>query len=75
MPINHLDRHHAATEKADVAQLVEQRIRNAKVGGSIPLIGTISLGFCVAPLIPKSMQRELVHLMRAPVAYKCTKAR
>lgn len=25
---------------ADVAQLVEQRIRNAKVGGSTPLIGT-----------------------------------
>ena len=30
---------------ADVAQLVEQRIRNAKVGGSTPLIGTkFSLG-------------------------------
>jgi hypothetical protein len=28
--------------QADVAQLVEQRIRNAKVGGSTPLIGTIS---------------------------------
>jgi hypothetical protein len=27
---------------ADVAQLVEQRIRNAKVGGSTPLIGTSS---------------------------------
>ena len=26
---------------ADIAQLVEQRIRNAKVGGSTPLIGTI----------------------------------
>ena len=26
--------------KADIAQLVEQRIRNAKVGGSTPLIGT-----------------------------------
>jgi hypothetical protein len=26
--------------RADVAQLVEQRIRNAKVGGSTPLIGT-----------------------------------
>ena len=26
---------------AGVAQLVEQRIRNAKVGGSIPLTGTI----------------------------------
>lgn len=26
---------------ACVAQLVEQRIRNAKVGGSTPLIGTI----------------------------------
>ncbi len=25
---------------ADVAQLVEQLIRNEKVGGSIPLIGT-----------------------------------
>ena len=28
---------------AGVAQLVEQRIRNAKVGCSIPLTGTISL--------------------------------
>lgn len=27
---------------AGVAQLVEQRIRNAKVGGSIPLTGTIT---------------------------------
>ena len=25
---------------AEIAQLVEQRIRNAKVGGSIPLFGT-----------------------------------
>ena len=30
------------TPLADVAQLVEQRIRNAKVGGSTPLIGTSS---------------------------------
>src|SRR5690625_3895228 len=29
--------------KAGIAQLVEQRIRNAKVGGSTPLAGTISL--------------------------------
>ena len=29
---------------AGVAQLVEQRIRNAWVGGSIPLSGTNSLG-------------------------------
>ena len=28
--------------KADIAQLVEQRIRNAKVVGSTPIIGTIS---------------------------------
>ena len=28
---------------AGVAQLVEQRIRNAKVGGSIPLTGTMKL--------------------------------
>ena len=28
---------------ADVAQLVEQRIRNAKVASSIPAIGTISI--------------------------------
>ena len=27
--------------KADIAQLVEQRIRNAKVVGSTPIIGTI----------------------------------
>ena len=26
--------------KADIAQLVEQRIRNAKVVGSTPIIGT-----------------------------------
>jgi hypothetical protein len=39
---------------ADVAQLVEQRIRNAKVASSIPAIGTISIrqnppvgGFCI----------------------------
>ncbi|SBN29191.1 hypothetical protein KPMX200_30084 [Klebsiella pneumoniae] len=28
--------------RADIAQLVEQRIRNAKVVGSTPIIGTIS---------------------------------
>ncbi|SAZ32394.1 conserved hypothetical protein [Klebsiella quasipneumoniae subsp. similipneumoniae] len=27
--------------RADIAQLVEQRIRNAKVVGSTPIIGTI----------------------------------
>ncbi len=37
--------HNAGTQAASkvnagVAQLVEQRIRNAKVGGSIPLSGT-----------------------------------
>jgi hypothetical protein len=47
---------------ADVAQLVEQRIRNAKVASSIPAIGTISnqtlkpihLGwaFCFPPFPP-----------------------
>jgi hypothetical protein len=31
------------SSRADVAQLVEQRIRNAKVGGSTPLIGTIKI--------------------------------
>ena len=31
-----------ASAQAGVAQLVEQRIRNAKVGGSTPLSGTIS---------------------------------
>jgi hypothetical protein len=30
----------ARSRKADVAQLVEQRIRNAKVVSSIPIIGT-----------------------------------
>ena len=30
---------------AGVAQLVEQRIRNAKVVGSTPISGTISCGF------------------------------
>ena len=29
--------------KADIAQLVEQRIRNAKVVGSTPIIGTIKI--------------------------------
>ncbi len=29
---------------ADVAQLVEQLIRNEKVGGSTPLIGTMEFG-------------------------------
>ena len=28
---------------ADIAQLVEQRIRNAKVVGSTPIIGTIKI--------------------------------
>ena len=32
---------------ADIAQLVEQRIRNAKVVGSTPIIGTISTSTCV----------------------------
>ena len=31
---------HAVNQVADVAQVVVQRIRNAKVRGSIPLIGT-----------------------------------
>ncbi len=29
--------------QADIAQLVEQRIRNAKVVGSTPIIGTIKI--------------------------------
>ncbi len=33
----------AAFNVAGIAQLVEQRIRNAWVGGSIPLSGTIFL--------------------------------
>ena len=36
--------------RADVAQLVEQRIRNAKVGGSTPLIGTIFIKHLRQPL-------------------------
>lgn len=32
---------HKTPYRARLAQLVEQRIRNAKVGGSIPLTGTI----------------------------------
>ena len=32
-----------ASAQAGVAQLVEQRIRNAKVGGSTPLSGTITI--------------------------------
>ena len=41
----------AAVEKkvASVAQLVEQRIRNAKVGCSIPLTGTTSQFRGVSP--------------------------
>ncbi len=39
---------------ADVAQLVEQRIRNAKVGGSTPLIGTIKQMFLFVRLMTKS---------------------
>ena len=36
-----------AVLRAGIAQLVEQRIRNAKVGGSTPLAGTISLVYLV----------------------------
>lgn len=32
-------------DSADLAQLVEHRIRNAGVGGSSPLVGTTSLSF------------------------------
>jgi hypothetical protein len=40
----------AARSIAAVAQLVEQRIRNAKVGGSTPLSGTIhKIGFLPSP--------------------------
>ena len=43
-PLKVARRHQGAVEfcllEADVAQLVEQRIRNAKVVSSIPIIGT-----------------------------------
>ncbi len=35
---------------AGIAQLVEQRIRNAQVGGSTPLTGTTFLLVCFGPL-------------------------
>ncbi len=40
--LNLLRRSHfrGCIQKADIAQLVEQRIRNAKVVGSTPIIGT-----------------------------------
>lgn len=34
-------------ERAQVAQLVEQRIENPRVAGSIPALGTISLFFLI----------------------------
>ncbi len=37
---------------AEIAQLVEQRIRNAKVGGSIPLFGTNSIFALVRESLP-----------------------
>jgi hypothetical protein len=40
-------------DSADLAQLVEHRIRNAGVGGSSPLVGTI---FCICKQIPISAQ-------------------
>ena len=40
-------------KRADLAQLVEQRIRNAWVGGSNPLIGTIFLMDLI--VFPKSL--------------------
>ena len=39
-----------ASAQAGVAQLVEQRIRNAKVGGSTPLSGTTYLRLYLSPL-------------------------
>ncbi|SBN25073.1 hypothetical protein KVMX100_170222 [Klebsiella variicola] len=40
--------------RADIAQLVEQRIRNAKVVGSTPIIGTISIKKLHKPLSLKT---------------------
>ena len=39
-----------ASAQAGVAQLVEQRIRNAKVGGSTPLSGTIFFSMTIKAL-------------------------
>ncbi len=44
---------------AGVAQLVEQRIRNAKVGGSIPLTGTMF--FLVIQSITRLTPRKSRH--------------
>ena len=41
---------------ADVAQLVEQRIRNAKVASSIPAIGTSTQNIFVYSCTRKSMK-------------------
>ena len=44
--------------RADIAQLVEQRIRNAKVVGSTPIIGT-SHFYLVDLVRIKSIQSEI----------------
>ena len=41
----------AASEYAQVAQLVEHATENRSVGGSIPPLGTISLLHCLPQLI------------------------
>ena len=46
---------------ADVAQLVEQRIRNAKVGGSTPLIGTIFQGYTApSATLPYAHRQQMI---------------
>ena len=40
---------------ADIAQLVEQRTRNAKVAGSTPVIGTSELKFMLMFFISKRL--------------------
>jgi hypothetical protein len=50
---------------AEVAQLVEQLIRNEKVGGSIPLFGTIRKKEEVC------RGQAFLHLLQ-PALYRCT---
>lgn len=47
--------------EASIAQLVEQRTRNAKVVGSIPITGTIKLNQLVTNILSLTRDYQSIH--------------
>jgi hypothetical protein len=55
-------------QKAQVAQLVEQRTENPRVGGSIPPLGTIIfISKSMPPILKNLLEKEPIGVVGSPV--------